>query len=377
MRPRGHYISFPLAVAMIVVALAIVCGAPTPTPTSISAPVTTATPTLEGEILALKQAGLPIGEVVVLTAETDPNDLLGRPGQYIAKGYWVDTRLPTQETLDMDAGGTIEIFGNEEDLATRKAYIEILAKSSLFVQYIYAEGLVLLRLPNAFTPKQATEYEKALRGIKSDFPEEPKPEPTATPPNVEPLVIGEPEWFGYGTGWIAVAVPVTNPNQDAWVPVTSYSLVVFGDGDQILSVEENASHFPPNSLTWVVNTTIDAGDPALVRRIEFTINPKFSVKPYPAPPISITQHNLRSRTFGPEILGIVKNEGEVEVDQVRINGLFRDAAGKLLGVAQGFSSQLLPGTTVPFRASISSAADISGLSYDIAAIPEGIMALFE
>ena len=126
-------------------------------------PVPTAPPTVQGVLLALKQAGLPIGEIAVLTVENDPNQLLGRPKQYIAKGYWVDTRLPTQETLeDMDAGGTIEIFANEEDLEARKAYIAILMEIPLFSQYIFAEGLVLLRLLNELTPQQAIEYEKAL-----------------------------------------------------------------------------------------------------------------------------------------------------------------------------------------------------------------------
>ena len=109
----------------------------------------------------LKAAGLPIDNIVVYTAETDPNHLLGRPGQYVSKAAFHDTRL--QQGPDVANGGSIESFATSTDLENRKAYVEKIAKSSpLFAEYDYSAGLVLLRLSSTLTPDQAAVYQKAL-----------------------------------------------------------------------------------------------------------------------------------------------------------------------------------------------------------------------
>lgn len=115
--------------------------------------------TTEEYINKFKSAGLTIDKIVTYTEETDLNKQLGRPNQYIAKVNWSDSKLeqPTAESL---VGGTIEIFNNEADLQSRKQYIENVTKDMPMVnQYIYVNGLALLRLDKEFTPSQAKEYE--------------------------------------------------------------------------------------------------------------------------------------------------------------------------------------------------------------------------
>jgi hypothetical protein len=41
----------------------------------------------------LEAEGMPIGESKAYSAENDPNELLGRPGQYTSKVIFKDTRL--------------------------------------------------------------------------------------------------------------------------------------------------------------------------------------------------------------------------------------------------------------------------------------------
>lgn len=116
-----------------------------------------------------------IGKVVVYNEENDLNNLLGRPNQYTSKATFEDTRLEqkntdneflTEEERNEPIGGTIEVFNNETDMNNRKAYIESLSSSaSLFNQYIYAKGNVLLRLENDLTPTQAKEYEDIFNEI--------------------------------------------------------------------------------------------------------------------------------------------------------------------------------------------------------------------
>lgn len=114
---------------------------------------------------AFKDAGLPLGRVEEYTAETDPNELLGRPNRYTGKFNFEDTRqaAPESETL---TGGTVEVFDNKKDLDARKTYIEGVTKNlPTFQQYIYVNKNIMLRIDYALTPEQAKEYETVLNNL--------------------------------------------------------------------------------------------------------------------------------------------------------------------------------------------------------------------
>ncbi|MEO8287251.1 MAG: hypothetical protein ABI670_12575 [Chloroflexota bacterium] len=138
-----------------------IAPAPPPTETSVGQPTSLSDSAL---IELLKLAGLPIGETVVYTAETDPNKLLGRPNQYIAKASWHDTRLgapanPTEP--EVSDGGGLEIYIDADGAKSRMDYIQELGKKlPLAVEYDYVNGPILLRLSKELTPAQAKEYEQ-------------------------------------------------------------------------------------------------------------------------------------------------------------------------------------------------------------------------
>lgn len=120
---------------------------------------------------AFKAAGLPMGPVIIYTAETDPNKLLGRPNGYIAKANWHDTRVaatpevPTEE-IDISTGGGIEIYPDEAGAKARKDYIDGLGQAMpMLVEYTYVRGPILLRVSKELTPAQAEEYKAALDTI--------------------------------------------------------------------------------------------------------------------------------------------------------------------------------------------------------------------
>lgn len=134
----------------------------------------TTTLTAEEIINKMKEKNTNIGKVVVYTEETDLNQLLGRPGQYISKISFEDKRLEqenadneylTEEERNEPTGGTIEVFENEKDMKKRKEYIEGFSTSSMFSQYVYSKGNVLLRVDGDLTPTQAKEYESLLNEI--------------------------------------------------------------------------------------------------------------------------------------------------------------------------------------------------------------------
>ena len=123
------------------------------------------------QILAgLKAKGLPIGDSVTYTAATDQNALLGRPGQYIGKINFKDTRVPDSGDQGVDIsvtdGGSIEVFNTLEDATKRFKYVQgIATSSSLFSEYDYQDGLVVLRISHQLTPDQAQAYDAALKSL--------------------------------------------------------------------------------------------------------------------------------------------------------------------------------------------------------------------
>lgn len=127
---------------------------------------TTASLTSSDYINKLKDAGLTIGEVIDYTAETDPNELLGRPNQYTSKSNFADTNLEQSENDD-PAGGSVEVFESKKDAENRKTYIDDIGKNSpMFAEYSYINGSALLRLNKSLTPDQAKKYEDAFMAIQ-------------------------------------------------------------------------------------------------------------------------------------------------------------------------------------------------------------------
>lgn len=119
----------------------------------------------KGIFESLKKKGLPIVKECFYTEETDPNRLLGRPGQYTGKVNWHDER-DTENGQDKALNYTVEVFALEKDLERRRKYIEAITNSaSVFAEYQYVHKNALLRIHHNLTPKQAAEYEKALKSL--------------------------------------------------------------------------------------------------------------------------------------------------------------------------------------------------------------------
>lgn len=110
-----------------------------------------------------------MGKVETYNAENDPNELLGRPGQYTSKATFKDAKLksdPIAGELNVQDGGSVEVFEAEEEAVKREEYLKAISESApMFAEYSYREDLVLLRLSHSLTPEQAKEYEKALQEV--------------------------------------------------------------------------------------------------------------------------------------------------------------------------------------------------------------------
>jgi hypothetical protein len=143
---------------------------------SASTPPSAAAVTAQQVVTELKAHSLPVALASVYTAATDPNHLLGRPGEYTSKADFTDTRLASSAT-GVAAGGSVEIFPEQSDAVRRAVYIESVTQAAPVAgaEYDYVAGDILLRVSGTLTPAQATAYEDALRQITGGPVVQPSP----------------------------------------------------------------------------------------------------------------------------------------------------------------------------------------------------------
>ena len=106
-----------------------------------------------------------------VTADNDPNHLLGRPNQYTSKITFDDTRISADDVSgtdkgDVERGGAIEVFGSPADAQARAKYIRSVTKSMpMLTEYDYVHGSALVRVSHYLTPKQAADYKTAASNL--------------------------------------------------------------------------------------------------------------------------------------------------------------------------------------------------------------------
>lgn len=162
MNTPARLVLAPLAIA----GLAVACssGGTSGPSAAPSAPATTgaATTTTTGALTAqdvlatLTPAGA--ADPVTVTAESDTNHLLGRPGQYTAKvTFTLSGGDPTAGPDRVDRGGAIEIWPDAVSAKKRSDYIQstLAATPMLGTEYDYLAGPVLVRVTGKVTPANA------------------------------------------------------------------------------------------------------------------------------------------------------------------------------------------------------------------------------
>ena len=154
---------FSLVLSIILILLVSACN------TNPSGEALTSTPVIN----YFAQEGMPIGNVIIYTEETDSNNLLGRPGGYTSKVNFEDERTLSEyvdtASLDYYPKNTLEIFDSERDARARFDYIESVTKGTVLVQYMYLEGTMLLRLERSLLPTDTKAYETLLQSVVSNY----------------------------------------------------------------------------------------------------------------------------------------------------------------------------------------------------------------
>lgn len=109
-----------------------------------------------GVAQALKQAGLPVTGLVAVTAATDRDHLLGKPGSYTSKVTFRDAR---HSGTGLDTENVIEVFATVPDAMRRG---EQLTQNADAATRDMIQGRAYLRLAPAILPAEADGYRKVM-----------------------------------------------------------------------------------------------------------------------------------------------------------------------------------------------------------------------
>lgn len=209
-------------------------------------------------LLQMKADGMPINDYMVYDESNDENGLLGRPGSYTSKVNFNDISLGYDPTFDVNTGGSIEVFANNDDCQARADYIASVAKTfSTASEYDYVYGVVLLRLSKQYLPSQAENWESELKNPQWNDLD------TENGNSFQLLQISEQTWHWYDSGygqthvkWAAIA---SNLNEDLSLTYALFVATAYAeDGIPLGSSEANCSKIWPLS-TGAVGGIIDTG----------------------------------------------------------------------------------------------------------------------
>jgi hypothetical protein len=152
-----------VVIAAVLMLAGIACSASTSVPQSANAGLSARQVVAElAELIPTATPG------VVFTAETDPDHLLGQTDGYLSKAAFFDTRIDPGTASSSEGGiqrgGSVEVFADEQGAARRMEYLQELGPP-WGEEYLYVSGPVLIRVANALTPWQSSEYATALTEI--------------------------------------------------------------------------------------------------------------------------------------------------------------------------------------------------------------------
>jgi hypothetical protein len=159
------WVLLPALVALSVAAGCASAGSMAPAPTSAAAASSVDAPTAVSRLVAARLVLDPVST----TAASDPNHLLGRPGQYTSRTTFTIRGVTSSRVASADAqtcarGGCVEQWPDAAAANARATYIAGVAKqlpAAVEYDFVRPDGL-LLRVGGTATPDVANELGQAF-----------------------------------------------------------------------------------------------------------------------------------------------------------------------------------------------------------------------
>ena len=116
----------------------------------------------------IKSAVPEVREIVAVTEDNDPNNLIGRPNGYSAAAILMDSRVECSppDSLGVDCGATIEQWHDQAAAQKRADYIQEMRGNLQFAgaEWTTVKGNLLLRVTGELKPSAADQYEAVFAG---------------------------------------------------------------------------------------------------------------------------------------------------------------------------------------------------------------------
>lgn len=121
----------------------------------------------------LKRAADTATEVVTITEENDPNDLIGRPNGYLSAAVLYDSGV-TCDSLGAECGLTVEVYPDDTGARGRAEFIQGTYRDMpiLGTEWNYVKGPVLVRITGEMKPSVANTYADRFGGEQVVAPEQ-------------------------------------------------------------------------------------------------------------------------------------------------------------------------------------------------------------
>jgi hypothetical protein len=233
-------------------------------------------PTAESAAEVLRAEVSEVTQLLKLTEDNDPNDLIGRPDGYTAATIVFDSRVSCPaDDPGVDCGATIEQWPSKAAAEERAEYIEAVQSGSSILgsEWHTVRGNLLLRVSGELKPSDAEGYEKVfetadLAADVSDASDGEAGAEAAEPP-AEPWTLID-SGFGSQHGYAWVVARVRNDDDHAGQTVTVNFNLRDRAGELVASGSQ-VSHFSWPDQVLPVATQVELPQGGRPTSIEATV----------------------------------------------------------------------------------------------------------
>lgn len=208
---------------------------------------------------------------------------------------------------------------------------------------------------------------------------EPEPEPSPEPELLRQFVVAETGWTGEasewvpGEHWIHWAVVLENPNTLYWCEFPTVQITVRDEQGRLLGQHEQVlTALPPGArIGWASALEITGNRP---HTLEITPQPAdwypTESRPEDFPPFTYQGVGFEVREQECEVTGEIVNPYPLQIEEVALVALFRDARGALVSGEMAFVEGLPAHGSTPFKVEATVPASYGPIaSLDLLAVP--------
>jgi hypothetical protein len=140
-------------------------SSPMPPSESAASSVSAQANQADATVLANKIKQTTTTQIVTITEDNDPNELIGRPNGYVSAAVIYDSALQCT-ALSASCGGVVEVFANPDAAQDRMNYIQQQLKTSpvLGTEFDTIVDSALLRVSGKMKPSVAAAYASVFKG---------------------------------------------------------------------------------------------------------------------------------------------------------------------------------------------------------------------